>query len=71
MSYLLVCYVFVVFLIHAIYTTKHGTVIFVFLSIFTKSQALSPFEAMNSAHLSMSKGCEALCPEEVEDYGFL
>ena len=29
------------------------TVILVFLSIFTKSQALSPFEAMNSAHLSM------------------
>ena len=30
-----------------------GTVIFVFLSIFKKSQASSPFEAMNSAHLSM------------------
>ena len=30
-----------------------GTVILVFLSIFTKSQALSPFEAMKSAHLSM------------------
>ena len=30
-----------------------GTVILVFLSIFTKSQALSPFEAKNSAHLSM------------------
>ena len=30
-----------------------GTVILVFLSIFTKSQALSPFEAMDSAHLSM------------------
>ena len=30
-----------------------GTVIVVFLSIFTKSQASSPFEAMNSAHLSM------------------
>ena len=30
-----------------------GTAIFVFLSIFTKSQASSPFEAMNSAHLSM------------------
>ena len=29
------------------------TVILVFLSIFTKSQASSPFEAMNSAHLSM------------------
>ena len=30
-----------------------GTVILVFLSIFTKSQTLSAFEAMNSAHLSM------------------
>ena len=30
-----------------------GRVILVFLSIFTKSQATSPFEAMNSAHLSM------------------
>ena len=30
-----------------------GTVILVFLSIFTKSQASSPFDAMNSAHLSM------------------
>ena len=30
-----------------------GTVILVFLSIFTKSQALSPFEARNSAHLSI------------------
>ena len=29
------------------------TVIFVVLSIFTKSQASSPFEAMNSAHLPM------------------
>ena len=29
------------------------TVILVFLSIFTKSQASSPFEAMNSAHVSM------------------
>ena len=28
------------------------TVISVFLSIFTKGQALSPFEALNSAHLS-------------------
>ena len=36
--------------------TKHpllvGTVILVFLSIFTKGQASSPFEALNSAHLS-------------------
>ena len=30
-----------------------GTVILVILSIFTKSQASSPFEAMNTAHLSM------------------
>ena len=30
-----------------------GTVILVFLSIYTKSQASSTFEAMNSAHLSM------------------
>ena len=30
-----------------------GTVILVFLSIFTNGQASSPFEAMNSAHLSM------------------
>ena len=48
-----------------------GTVILVFLSIFAKSQASSYFEAVNSAHLDVSKGCEALCPEEVEDYGFL
>ena len=32
-----------------------GTVILVFLSIFTKSQASSPFEALNSAHLSTSQ----------------
>ena len=32
-----------------------GTVILVFLSIFTKSQTSSPFEAMNSAHLLMSQ----------------
>ena len=32
-----------------------GTVILLFLSIFTKSQALSPFEALNSAHLSKSQ----------------
>ena len=32
-----------------------GTDILVFLSIFTKSQALSPFEALNSAHLSKSQ----------------
>ena len=32
-----------------------GTVILVFLSIFLKSQASSPFEALNSAHLSKSQ----------------
>ena len=32
-----------------------GIVILVFLSIFTKSQASSPFEALNSAQLSMSQ----------------
>ena len=30
-----------------------GRIILVFLSIFMKSQASSPFEAMNSSHLSM------------------
>ena len=32
-----------------------GTVILVFLSIFTNSQASSPFEALNLAHLSKSQ----------------
>ena len=32
-----------------------GTVILVFLSIFTKRNELSPFEALNSAHLSKSQ----------------
>ena len=32
-----------------------GTVIWVFLSIFTKSQASSPFEALNSGPLSKSQ----------------
>ena len=32
-----------------------GTIILVFLSILTKSQASSPFEALNSAHLSNSQ----------------
>ena len=32
-----------------------GTVILVFLSIFTKSQASSPFEALNPGHLSKSQ----------------
>ena len=37
-----------------------GRIILVFLSIFTKSQASSPFEAMNSAHLSMFQKDERL-----------
>ena len=32
-----------------------GTVILVFLSIFTKSQASSPFQALNSSQLSKSQ----------------
>ena len=32
-----------------------GTVILVFLSSFTKTQASSPFEALNSVHLSKSQ----------------
>ena len=32
-----------------------GTVMLVFLSIFTKCQASSPFEALNSAQLSKSQ----------------
>ena len=32
-----------------------GSFILVFLSIFTKSQASSPFEALNSTHLSKSQ----------------
>ena len=32
-----------------------GTVILVFLSIFTKSQASAPFKALNSVHLSKSQ----------------
>ena len=32
-----------------------GTVILVFLSIFTKSQGSSPFEALNLVHLSKSQ----------------
>ena len=32
-----------------------GTVILIFLSIFMKSQVSSPFEALNSAHLSKSQ----------------
>ena len=32
-----------------------GTVILIFLSIFTKRQASSPFEELNSVHLSKSQ----------------
>ena len=32
-----------------------GKIILVFLSIFTKSQASSPFEALNAAHISKSQ----------------
>ena len=38
-----------------------GRVILVFLSIFTKSKALSPLEAMNSVHLSM-------CQKDMRNY---
>ena len=38
-----------------------GTVILVFPSIFTKSLASSPFEVMNSAHVSM-------CQKDVRPY---
>ena len=46
-------------LLEVIREAKHpllvGTVILVFLSIFTKSQASSPFEALNSVQLSKSQ----------------
>ena len=48
-----------------------GTGILVFLSIFTKSQASSPFEAINSAYLSLCQKDVRPSTEEVEDYGFL
>ena len=48
-----------------------GTVILVFLSIFMKSQASTPFEALNSVHLSKSKMDVRPSPEQVENYGFL
>ena len=49
-----------------------GRVILVFLSIFTKSQASSPFEAMNSAQLSMcQKDVRPSVQKRFEDYGFL
>ena len=48
-----------------------GTVILGFLSIFKKSQASSPYEALNSMFLEGSKGWEAPCPDEADTYGFL
>ena len=46
-------------LLEVSWVAKHlllvGTFILVFLSIFTKCQASSPFEALNSAHLSKSQ----------------
>ena len=46
-------------LLEVIREAKHpllvGTVILVFLSIFTKSQASSHFEALNSVHLTKSQ----------------
>ena len=47
-----------------------STVILGFLSIFKKSQASSPFEALNSACLSRCQGCEAPCPDEVGPTAF-
>ena len=48
-----------------------GRVILVFLSIFTKSQASSPFEAMNSAHLSMcQKDVRPSVPKKWRTMGF-
>ena len=48
-----------------------GTVILVFLSIFTKSGIVTFLMNELSAPLDVSQSCEALCPEEVDDYGFL
>ena len=46
-------------LLEVVHESKHPllvcTVILVFLSIFTKSQASSPFKESNSAHLSKSQ----------------
>ena len=45
-----------------------GTVILGFLSIFKKSQASSPNEALNSVCLSRGqRGCEAPCPDEADN----
>ena len=48
-----------------------ATMILGFLSIFKKSQASSPFEALNSTPLEVSKGCEASCTDEAGTSGFL
>ena len=48
-----------------------GTVILVYLSIFTKSQASSPFEALKSAELSKSQIDVRPSVQKVEHYGFL
>ena len=48
-----------------------GTVILRFLSIFKKSQASSPFEALNSVCLSSCQSDDSPCPDEAETYGFL
>ena len=42
-----------------------STEILGFVSIFNKSQASSPFEALNFAGLSGVKACDASCPDEV------
>ena len=39
---------------------------------FHEESGIVPFRSNElSAPLDVSNGCEALCPEEVEDYGFL
>ena len=48
-----------------------STEILGFLSIFKKSQASVPFEAMISVYLSSVKGCEAPSPDEAVTLGFL
>ena len=49
-----------------------GTVIFGFLSLFKKSQASSPFVALNSVCLlKYQSDVIPPYPDEVENYGFL
>ena len=48
-----------------------STEILGFLSIFKESQALAPFEALNSVGLSGVKGCEATFLDEAGTKGFL